>query len=243
VVALLGALLFWALPQPSTVLVPPTIVDARQADFERVHSRSPSPGELLASIEAWASDEIAVREALSLGLDRGDPVVRRRMISKLDALFAATAPPPTDDELQGWLTQHPGRFVEPARLTFDEVFLLERAQAEAMLPQLQSGAAHVGLGDPLPHALGGVHAVPALTSSRGEVFVAGLLQCVPGSWTLLESTWGWHLVRVQQVTAAHTPPLAQIRDAVARDWSAAAPGVQRARAQLRSRYDVRLELP
>jgi len=84
---LLGALLFLAkgwLPPPA-----PPIHDSA-ADVERLRQDwrndtglAPTPAQLQASLERWLDDEVLLREALRLGLDRRDAVAQRRLLMNL----------------------------------------------------------------------------------------------------------------------------------------------------------------
>ena len=50
-----------------------------ESQFERVWRRPPTPEELKGLIDNWVREEVMYREGLSMGLDRDDPVVRRRV--------------------------------------------------------------------------------------------------------------------------------------------------------------------
>ena len=84
--------------------------------------RAPSPAELDALIRDDVKEEVYYREALRLGLDRDDEVVRRRMRSKMEA-FEDTAEDiaaPDDATLKQWLAAHPARFAGEATYAFDQ---------------------------------------------------------------------------------------------------------------------------
>ncbi len=70
-------------------------------------------------------DEILYREGVTLGLDRDDIVVKRRVRQKIEVMAeeeAATGAP-TDSDLSAYLAVNQARFVQPAVLTFEQVFL------------------------------------------------------------------------------------------------------------------------
>src|SRR5262249_5196197 len=78
---------------------------------------APAPCEMQALVDGRVREEILYREALALGLDKGDTIVRRRMAQKMDFLFedVAALHEPTDEELQAWFAKHAERFARPAR--------------------------------------------------------------------------------------------------------------------------------
>ena len=71
-------------------------------------------------VDARVREEILYREALALGLDKGDTIVKRRLAQKMEFLFedVAALREPTTDELRAWFEQHAARFARPARATF-----------------------------------------------------------------------------------------------------------------------------
>ena len=233
-------------------------VEQLATGFERTWQRAPTPEELAGLVEERVREEVYYREALALGLDRDDTIVRRRLRQKMEFLSEdLAAAEPTDAELEAWLRANPERFRIPPRMGFRQVFLSRerrgdrvRADAERLLAMLRAGDGGVepaALGDPLP--------LPAEDADLSESEVAGLFGAgfaaqlfvlEPGAWQgPVESAYGVHLVFARERSPGRDPELAEVRDAVAREWSAA----RRDRAreefyrELRERYDVRIEVP
>ena len=81
---LLGAGLFVALDlvgkgsngDPGRIVVTQGQIEHIAATFARVHERLPDPPELEALIRDHVREEVYVREALALGLDRDDTIIR-----------------------------------------------------------------------------------------------------------------------------------------------------------------------
>jgi hypothetical protein len=67
-------------------------VDALLAGFTRSHERPPTAEELRALVDEQVREEVYVREALARGMDRDDPVVRRRLREKIEVVSAAADP-------------------------------------------------------------------------------------------------------------------------------------------------------
>src|SRR6185503_3715356 len=197
--------------------------------FARQWSRPPTDDELAGLARDFVREEVLSREAIALGLDRDDTIVRRRLAQKMEFLSdeVATVVAPTDDDLRGFLAAHPERFRLGARLTFDQVFLdrgtrgdaLER-DAAAMLAALNApGAA------PDVAQLGDSRLLPAhfedVPRRDVEAQLGARLDELPLGRFVgpIESGYGAHLVRVDRRTPASTPPFELVRDAVAREWS------------------------
>ncbi|MCC6639700.1 MAG: peptidyl-prolyl cis-trans isomerase, partial [Deltaproteobacteria bacterium] len=80
--------------------------------FEAQWRRSPTPEELARLAESRVREEVLYREALALGLDRDDTIVRRRMAQKMQFLAedVAAAHEPATDELRAWYEKNTEKF-------------------------------------------------------------------------------------------------------------------------------------
>ena len=110
--ALLFAIFLWRDGRGSgsnRIVITPGQVDTLVAGFARTWHRPPTESEFKALMDELLREEVATREAMALGLDRDDAVVRRRLRQKLEFVVEDTleAVPPTDAELEAWLTAHP----------------------------------------------------------------------------------------------------------------------------------------
>jgi hypothetical protein len=260
---LLGAAIFVAYSlvavpgrAPGTIVVTAERVKHLEAGFERLWQRPPTDAERKGLIDDWVREEIATREALALGLDKDDPVIRRRLRQKLEFVSedAGSAAEPTDAELEAYLRAHAGAFSEGPRVTFRQVYLdpsrhgdrlaRDAAQLLARLRQNDS-AATPSLGDAtlLPARLDDAPATD-IAKQFGETFATALVALAPGSWQgPVESTYGVHLVRVDRRSAARAPELADVKDAVRREWTNARrlEATERLYQDLLERYTVRVE--
>ena len=93
--------------------------------FNRTWQRPPAPQELRGLIEAYVKEEVYYREALKLGLDRDDTLIRRRMQQKMEFLTepAEDALKATDADLQAFLDTHRSEFKVEPRLAFQQIFI------------------------------------------------------------------------------------------------------------------------
>jgi hypothetical protein len=193
--------------------------------WERSTGRIPTDAELDALTERHVREEVLYREALRLGLDRDDAVLRKRLANKMDYLaesMAETAPV-SDATLATWLKRHPERFAPEVRYGFDQLWFETPEEADAALARLEDEAdwAAVGGRISLPPSVRGE--TRALLESRyGRQFVHGLDGlAVNGVWRgPVPSGFGWHLVRLTAREVGETPPLAEVREAVETDWRA-----------------------
>jgi peptidyl-prolyl cis-trans isomerase C len=197
--------------------------------WSQTWQRAPNAAELDGLIRDYIKEEIYYREALRLGLDQDDAVVRRRMRSKIEFLATAEAEnkTPTESELQAWLDAYSGKYAADPVYSLDQIYVsattgeeAARARAKALLTQLQNGANSNALGDPisLPRTLEGATR-GEIGRQFGEDFSASLKSLAVGEWSgPVPSGFGLHLVRIRAVTSAKYPQLAEVRQTVENDW-------------------------
>jgi hypothetical protein len=242
---------------PREIVISESRIEALAENFGRTWMRPPTPQELRGLVDDYIKEEVFYREAIAMGLDRDDTVIRRRLRQKMEFVSedAAATAKPTEAQLEQFLAAHPEKFVEPARITFQQVFVnaeqrgeSARRDAERILSKLQSGrgpADPAEAGDPTLLPAGLEDASPQeVSGSFGEEFGKQLDAVPVGQWAgPIRSTFGLHLVRVTGRTVSAVPRLADIRPVVVREWQVQ----QRTQlgdafyASLRSKYDVRYE--
>jgi parvulin-like peptidyl-prolyl isomerase len=214
--------------------------------FGRTMGRAPTDAELDAAIDQFVRDEVLYREAIRLGLDQGDGVVRRRLVSKMDltASTAAEAAEPDEATLRAFYKDNRKRYAEPGAVSFDQLYFASESAASAALPGL--GADWKGKGDAisLPPRFDDL-AQPEVSSRLGEAFAAALADLKPSeAWQgPLQSGFGWHLVRLRARGSGDPPKFEDIRQQVENDWRSAeiAARKQRAFDVLREAYRVDID--
>ena len=97
---------------PGSIAVTPGRIQQMTATFEQTMGQNPTEAELAGLIDAYVHDEVLVREAMKLGLDKDDPVIRATLIEKIKGLadFGSGAAEPTDADLQAYLDDHADQF-------------------------------------------------------------------------------------------------------------------------------------
>src|SRR3954468_16777262 len=129
---LIGIVLFgvyrWVSPGDSgrrRIVITQGVVNDLLTQHVAARGREPSTTELNHLVESYVRDEILYREGVRLGLERDDIVVKRRVRQKIEMIAEedASTRAPTDADLSAYLAANRARFVQPARLTFEQVFL------------------------------------------------------------------------------------------------------------------------
>lgn len=111
--------------QASEIMISEGRIEAIAAGFQKVWKRSPTSVELDALIEDFIKEEVLYREALTMQLDKNDPIVRRRMRQKIEFLGQdlANANVAEDQTLQKHMEDNPEEYLLPERYSFQQVFL------------------------------------------------------------------------------------------------------------------------
>jgi hypothetical protein len=210
--------------------------------WERTMQRPPTDAELDSMVETFLREEVLYREAIRLGLDREDPVVRKRLSNKMDYLAASMAETAavSDATLADWLAKHPERFSPDVRYSFDQLYFTERAVAEAALASGQTAGEDISLPAAFDNA-----ARTEVEGRLGQTFTAALDNLAPAeSWTgPIASGFGWHLVHLRARKVGTPPKLSDIPDQVEADWRSSTEAQRRKDAYevLRSAYQVSVE--
>jgi hypothetical protein len=256
----LGALLFglygWlhrGRGAPQEIVVSSSQVDSLRAQFERLWQRPPTPDELTGLVDAWVRDEVLYREGQAMGLDRDDPVIRRRVAQKVDFLAEGSTPPqPTDAELEAWLDSHSDAYRVEGRYSLRQVYFdpsrhRDRLDMEVAAAKRALGAGGAASGDAtmLPSTL---EAATSTDVARvfGTEFAEALHKLPVGHWSgPVRSGFGVHLVLVSAVEPSRRATLDEARTAVERDLlhDRTEKGKAAFYDSLLAKYKVRVEAP
>lgn len=205
--------------------------------------RAPTPEEQAAAVAQWVDAEVLVREARRLGLDRTDPQVRARLVQKMSLLAESleVPPEPTDEALRALWRSDPQTFHEPARVTLRQLWAPDRSEAERLREAWLAGEDPRSLGAAPPSGpVLRARDLEQLAVQFGAPFADGVRAAPEGATTVLASTEGWHVVRVEQRTEGGPIPFEQARDRLRLRWQQAwlADARRRALESVRAAYQV-----
>jgi hypothetical protein len=217
-------------PAPGRIVISQGQLASMIVGFTRTWQRSPTREEWEGLIRDRVREEVYYREALAVGLDKDDLIIRRRLQQKMEFVTddVAARAQPTDDDLNAYLQAHPDKFRVEQRFTFRQVYLNPAKHGESFArdtARLLAQLNHAGskndvsaLGDPLMLD-NTFDALPAGEVAKlfGEKFATSLGGLSLGQWQgPVESGYGVHLVYVNEHQEARAPVLADVREAVSR---------------------------
>jgi parvulin-like peptidyl-prolyl isomerase len=234
-----------------------TADDLRQIVFAWVAQgrAAPSPEEVRSLVDARVREEIFYREALALGLDKDDTIVRRRMAQKMEFLFedVAALRDPTTDELRAWFAGNAQRFALAPRVTFRHLYFSpdrRGARAREDASRVLEGIAGKPADAPEAAALAdrfmfqdyyADRAFDDVAKTFGPGFARALLDAAPGAWAgPIASGYGWHLVWVEAVTPERVPAFEEVEAEARAGWieEQRAQVRDKAFAAMRARYEI-----
>jgi hypothetical protein len=232
------------------IVVTQGVVDALVREHQARWQRAPAEQELAGLVEAYVRDEILYREGVVLGLERDDPVIKRRVRQKLEVIAEEqqARDAPSDADLAAYLARHADRFTRPGTVSFEQIFLPATATAAEVAAVRASAArgadpARLGQSSMLPLR---AENVPLDLAARdfGVEFAVDIAKLPPNEWAgPVRSGFGQHLVRVTSRTPSVVPSLDSVHAAIAREWEneRRVTSLSESYKKLRSQYEVVIE--
>jgi len=228
--------------------------------FQSQWRREPTPEELGRMVEIKVEEEILYREALAMGLDKDDTIVKRRMAQKMQFLAedVAAAREPTTAELKEWYEQNRDKFAHPARLSFRHLYFSpdrrgESARGDAvkalarLADQPEDSGLAATLADPFMFQDYYRDRAPEyLGKEFGPRFALAVAKLPTGSWQgPIESGFGWHLVFVDTLIPGRIPAFEEVEPEVKTAWLGAQKeqAMRKAYEAMRARYTVLVPAP
>jgi hypothetical protein len=215
----------------------------------------PTPEQLRSLVDQKVTEEILYREAVELGLDRDDQIIKRRLAQKMDFLTAdlAALDEPSVADLTAWFGQNSDRFALPSHLSFRHLYFSFDKRGEASRQSASAALALVAgksatspeiaaIGDPFMFRNYYGDATPVqMAKEFGRDFAKELFTLRPGSWQgPVQSGYGWHLIWIDSIEPGRVPAFEEVAPDVKSAWlDDRYREVKRtALAEMRSRYAV-----
>jgi parvulin-like peptidyl-prolyl cis-trans isomerase-like protein len=245
--------------KPGEIVVTQGTLENIITGFTRTWQRPPTEEELRGQVRDYIREEAAYREAMAMGLDRDDTIVRRRLRQKLEFLSddLATRVEPTDADLRNFLRVHADQFQSEPLFSFRQVYLdpqrhaaslsADEARLLAELQRADSNADLKSLGDPFLLAASFQNiSLAEVKQAFGDQFASALATLPVNHWQgPVTSGFGTHFVFLSRRTEPGLPAFAEIRDQVRREWfdTKRSNAIEKFYQGLLKRYTVKIEPP
>ena len=193
------------------------------SQWEQTWRRQPSAPELDNLIRDYIKEEVYFREAMRIGLDADDPIIRRRLRAKMEYLATAEIQnmEPSETTLRNFYTAHKMRYAEKPAFSFDQQFLADdEDRAKASVAALAAGKPVRVQPLSVPASL---NSAPSdmIAQQFGDAFADSLRNLPQERWSgPVQSGFGWHAVRVRTVVASGIPKWSDVRQRISNDWRA-----------------------
>lgn len=228
-------------------------------NFSAQWQRPPTKEELSALIDDRVREEVLYREALAMGLDKDDSIVKRRMAQKMDFLAEDVSDlhEPTNEELRNWFNKNSEQFAYPALITFRHIYFSPdrrgnnaRTDAENVLSKLtgkpEDSPSANALADPFMFQdFYGDRTLEQISKEFGPDFALSLFKLKPGSWQgPIESGYGWHLVWIDSITPSRIPHFEEVETEVKSAWTEKQRAVYKKKAYeaMKKKYQVVIQV-
>jgi peptidyl-prolyl cis-trans isomerase C len=233
-------LLYGAFAEPvpeetnKTIVVSAGEIEWMQTSWQKRWNRPPTAQEFDGLIQQYIKETVLYREALTMGLNQHDQVIRRRLAQKLEFLAKdlVALTPPTDEELLTYFSEHQDRYQQPVLYTFTQVFIDPDKRGDATLDDAEAiKASLIAQGDAIENAgaLGDDFMLQNYYPEKDQIeiqklfgsgFAQSLVALSPGQWHgPVLSGYGTHLVYVSNINEPPAPEFAEMRERVVQDWT------------------------
>jgi hypothetical protein len=243
-----------------TVYISADRIDSLSMAWEKRWNRPPTEQELAGLVRAYLREDILSREAIAMGLDVDDHIIRRRLAQKLEFLTddLIQLKEPAEGELEEFFAANQAQFQAPDLITFVQVFFNPDKRGDATLDDAAATLTQLqAAGEPDPATLeagdrllmNNFYAEATeldVRRSMGSGFAETVMELEPGKWHgPVLSGFGTHLVYVYEIFPAPPPDLNEVRDAVIAEWQRAETEEFNAEFMnsLKTRYDIEIEAP
>jgi hypothetical protein len=258
---LLGGLLFAVYAYRSAptdadrqIVVSSADLDRLAKGFAQTWQRPPSDDELKTAIDDYIRAQVLSRVGVSLGLDKDDTIIQRRLRQKMEFLLENNVAEPQEAELRAYYLARADKFQTEPLISFRQVFVSSRrgdgaeADARQILTRLagaQTGAEDEGDPSLLAEEFNQTP-LSQIGALFGDTFAQALAGIEPGGWAgPLKSAYGFHAVHVTAIQEGGLLPFEEVREAVRREWLAEhrASALAEQYQKLRNRFRISVDYP
>jgi len=202
-------------------------IERLSANWSKKWNRSPTETELKGLVDSYIKEEVYYREALALGLDQNDTILRRRLMQKMEFLSndLAELNQPDEAALNKYFLDNQEKYELPARVSFTHIYFSLDKRGAKVVEDAKSVLSGLNAlraperGDSFMMPYDYVQETPfEVERLFGKGFTNQLFQLEINTWQRpIESGYGLHLVRISEKIDPRMPELASVIDKVRTD--------------------------
>ena len=186
--------------------------------------REPTMSEVDGIIKQLLDEEILYREAIKLGLDKNDIIIKRRLAQKIGFLRQeGDTSLPTQNEVTDFYNRNLDKYYVEKRITFSHVYFssskTDEDDSSKALNLIKNGSSEANFGEPF--LLGknfSSKTIREIERSFGKTFSEDIQNLTIKEWSgPLISEYGSHLVFINSIAESFTPNLEEIKNIVIND--------------------------
>jgi hypothetical protein len=201
--------------------------------WQKRWNRPPTAEEREGIINQYVREMILYREAVAMGLDQSDTIIRRRLAQKLEFVTQDLSRPqtPSEEVLRAYFEEHVGRYQAPELITMTHVFFDPDKRGSQTLLDAEAAKAELINSKKNPqdaHSFGDrfmlqnyypERSQAELTKLFGQGFTEPLFAMAPQQWHgPILSGYGVHLVYVHHLQKFEPPAFSEVKEQVSMDW-------------------------
>lgn len=186
--------------------------------------RDPTLQEVDGIIKQLLDEEILYREAIKLGLDKNDIIIKRRLAQKIGFLRQESdSSLPSNQQVRDFYNLNKDKYFVEKRITFSHIYFssneTEQEDAKKALILIESGSSETEFGEPF--LLGknfSSKTISEIERSFGKRFSEDIQTIITKQWTgPITSEYGSHLIFLNSISDSFTPSLDEIKNLIIND--------------------------
>ncbi len=209
------------------IVVTASDIERLSGNWSKKWNRPPTETEMKGLVDSYIKEEVYYREALALGFDQNDTILRHRLMQKMEFLSndLAELNQPDETALNKYFLDNQETYELPARSSFTHIYFSMDKRGAKVIEDAESVLSGLDAlrapekGDTFMMQYDFAQETPfEVERLFGKGFTEELFTLKTNTWLgPIESGYGFHLVRISEKIDSSIPELASVIDKVRTD--------------------------
>lgn len=219
--------------QDNTITITSGEIMSLEEKWTSRFKRSATELEMQSLVEQHIEETILFKEAVKMGLNKNDDVIRQRMAQKLQFLSddLIRPEPPSDDELRDFFYKNTNSYKPADRVTITQIYLDPKKRGDKIsddAKKLLTKLNKIGSPESNFSAYGDTFNLQSYFLQRSKSELSMLFQgefakfaflSEPNKWQgPVNSGYGMHIIYIHEKQIGITPEFEEIKDRIREDW-------------------------